>query len=908
MSLERRRLSSSLQESAADGRIWGTAESLLASSDSPASVSVNDSLSSQDEFHLFPLWNAPPRRPVQTVSGLTRPRHIRRTTRWRINSPTVRFSTEPDLVESVHDEVTRSRAMEDNHGRMARHTQYSDQLHGSGPSSNNSTAFLTRSNAIRRSGREQAPSRRNHRQRRHATQAGWNDPSSLITSAIRELALLHSSLVTTTLIFDQCETVAMMLPSIIGMIMGKLHSSRAIPAGRNAFMSIPRIHTSTHGVENVPYPHDDDDAHRSHPSSAISTNYHRSSDTTQEVLDDVSYAYSIFSDTDSDPNAEQILADQLRIVTHLLGHGDHLSNSIVDHDRSPITTHEVSDDNSLDFPITIDTGAGQTSSIRLPTVTDGEGSGDHRPNSVNGLQELLPHSENLDHLEDFNHLEARDSAPSPDLAMPNNASRPAIGMDSIVDLFSDKITHRDRRRTKQSNSKPPKKRKLEHIHSERSKVPTPFESLSESEYHSLCDAQESSFFKSGSRFQIASSKAGHFGTWDLSNVDYRKKTIEGNIVANSLAGIFDYVPYLLGLNRLLRYFPTQKTLANKVVLLERMHADPAIIAGIKRKKTKFRGSSIHFKGSIVDLSSIDVGYQPSSHSRSAPGSCSSLMDWLNVAPFSSFKQIQSCASIFQHINDLHSALEAKLELPSQRLIALEAGKLVRNMRTITRSLTGRTRMGPSARTSGCFYRSREPALVRYERAVCRQLANNLADPTTNAFVNIQLNYIMITVTIDISPFLDQQISELLENCHALTNQATMDLYKLFHETICAQERTLPNLRQEKATLLCSINRKTGALHIHNPYLHMHNRELAMRHGQARHAPFDSATRDRRVDQDRIEKCLGAFSLHSPLLAKVAHRKRWSFCLNECDPEEEIAFTQLVGNPIYKGACQVATVV
>jgi hypothetical protein len=121
---------------------------------------------------------------------------------------------------------------------------------------------------------------------------------------------------------------------------------------------------------------------------------------------------------------------------------------------------------------------------------------------------------------------------------------------------------------------------------------------------------------------------------------------------------------------------------------------------------------------------------------------------------------------------------------------------------------------------------RDYFLDEWKKSLAELLCDQMTNSTTT-ILNLQLNYILFTLEVDVAHFLDLAIEFILDSCQMYDSEH-VEKYARIYDSIVEDEMKYDKACQaqsssqkqsskqcQKATLLCSLNRKTSEIQIHS---------------------------------------------------------------------------------------------
>ncbi|KAK6200228.1 uncharacterized protein RJT21DRAFT_121122 [Scheffersomyces amazonensis] len=400
----------------------------------------------------------------------------------------------------------------------------------------------------------------------------------------------------------------------------------------------------------------------------------------------------------------------------------------------------------------------------------------------------------------------------------------------------------------------------------------------------IIDVQFSSYFQSGLRYTVTLDPEQTRGCECdivLSNIDYTNKTIDGSFLWGNYPNIdikcqiVNFTKFFCGINGSFYYNNYIKShfIRRKLNILEKLLKDPQLHwpgPGPRPGAICPAPLSIPMDGDIVDFKANDLRFLSSSkpgdnvvHKHSSSSKLKSsrvrlqVLEWMKLQPLAQFKQTFLLNYLRNLRNNLLSFSINNVPKVDKSEVNYLYQAFKRNLREIQSDFYYvENELKSMVCTSSSFNMlsetdndddvdddyihehtkftlARQRELVNYcptstrklreledwERTLAHRLCEQVTEDESASLLNIQLNYILFTMRVDVSKYLESCITYLLNHCESQNGYA--DNYKRVLERVVKEELVSKNSTRDVATLLCSINRKSGQLQIHNslPYLH-----------------------------------------------------------------------------------------
>ncbi|KAK6463143.1 hypothetical protein DFJ63DRAFT_104558 [Scheffersomyces coipomensis] len=327
-------------------------------------------------------------------------------------------------------------------------------------------------------------------------------------------------------------------------------------------------------------------------------------------------------------------------------------------------------------------------------------------------------------------------------------------------------------------------------------------------------------------------------------------------------------------------FIKSDNIRRKLNILDKLLKDKNVHQSIANNCQVQKLISIPVEGEIIDFKTHDLRFLPSlklpdnksyanRHSRQSSQSPANklkssrarvqVLEWMKLEPFQQFKQscllsyLQLVRRNLIHFSNLNIPVvdqgDARYLLDSfennMNEIKEDFAYIKHQLSNSKGLLPGKTSTSSSApptppiAVSGQMSRARAalppppPSKLKnsddWEKTLARKLCESITDDDSISLLNVQLNYVLFTLKVDVSKYLDICINFFLENCHD-DKKSYISKYKMVHDKILKDESKEKVVDDNKfATLLCSINRKSGLLEIHNTLPYLHYKDINPKH-------------------------------------------------------------------------------
>lgn len=404
---------------------------------------------------------------------------------------------------------------------------------------------------------------------------------------------------------------------------------------------------------------------------------------------------------------------------------------------------------------------------------------------------------------------------------------------------------KDKKRSKTSRgmaSMSAKRQKITHdrnddiaIYSER--IPSRQFLYSKVEKEAIISGLESSLFNSGSVYSVGTDRKSPVNRFKLVLTD----------VGESINGVFNFTPeassplesillklhnfskFICGFNDFSQCLPRSKILVRKLNVLDRISIDKMVCF---KKDTKdelnipVRGNVVDFKKHDLRFLKSNTGELPSSSRFRSNRIILQLSEWMKLHPFIQFKENYFLSFLKKLDTMLTTFGESKLKRSQKPQVLNRIDEFKCNLHALTRNFSFINDQTINKLKLLQTQNEREQSRATYltlfvdewETVLAHELSRQITKEDSTTLLNIQLNFILFALEIDLSKFLDSFIDYIFRHCEDCWY---LDNYKKVYANILADETK--ETENNKATLVCSIDRKSGAIEILNtlPFLH-HN--------------------------------------------------------------------------------------
>lgn len=381
--------------------------------------------------------------------------------------------------------------------------------------------------------------------------------------------------------------------------------------------------------------------------------------------------------------------------------------------------------------------------------------------------------------------------------------------------------------------------------------------LTRDEKYSILSGLPCTFLSSGSSFTLGpnidchSKRASDVLNMNFSHVDNEKKLLHGYLDINNDGSAQDDFPllsnlisYLCGgirsqfmLNCTNKVIQMKAALLNDVFMLSLSvnGKDEDNITSCLQKSLK-----IPFHGEIVDFDKNDLRFLPQTKYNANKSSTNAsyhhsrvrneqvklqLLEWLRIRPFSNFsenffmnylifieKRLREFDKYTRHEQELtleftHQFKELIYEVTREFDFVTDDIPMYKDkFRKAMWDLAERFEHEPRYDLPKSFF------LLEWESKLCEKLCEHFTYDDS-CLLNVQLNYVLFTIRVDVSSTLDEVFYRFLDNIKEENKKVLISKYaKLAREALPEEAR--------EAVFVCSINRKTGRLEMQNTRLYL----------------------------------------------------------------------------------------
>lgn len=335
----------------------------------------------------------------------------------------------------------------------------------------------------------------------------------------------------------------------------------------------------------------------------------------------------------------------------------------------------------------------------------------------------------------------------------------------------------------------------------------------------IMDVLPTSFLRDGGCFRLS---LGENTVYDVSfsSVDYAQKRVHGRFLVpysfvDEFSPLNHFRDYLLGVCDGIG--PRNENLAQKDELLRDLMSSNTF-------RSQLGEFSVPFFGKIVDFKESDLRFlPPSSVPKSAIHGARNvhlslvraervrlqLLEWMRLQPFEQFSE----AFFLNHLQYIEQHLETfDQQTDCARANTVEIATNVKtNIHALCRGfpfIRLRDQPIPMIENEKNRKHRKGAFLTDWDKRLCNKLTE-FVTCEQDCLLNIQLNYLLFTVRVNVTQFLNRYIEMVINLLHSEEHRTRMsDKFAKFRQ----QEK--PSSADE-CIILCSLNRKTGQLEMHN---------------------------------------------------------------------------------------------
>ena len=352
----------------------------------------------------------------------------------------------------------------------------------------------------------------------------------------------------------------------------------------------------------------------------------------------------------------------------------------------------------------------------------------------------------------------------------------------------------------------------------------------------IANGLRTSCFRTGSSFELklpANSNTdmpmiGPQGFLKVTQVDtansasgfFELPNIGGQLQSEVRSRIWSFATFICGLSRS-RVLPKHPRLTQKLDLLEILLED-ANLEYRHSGEQILRGISVPFNADIVDFKNHDLRFYQSYNGNTARQSsscskvCQQLLDWMTISPFSLFKEGYFIDTLTKLESDLANFANFDARITKKSKALYSAIQFKSNLYELTKDFDFHILATTEGDTNSNHNRVGRNYSTLFLDDWEEKLSNELIDQMTRndckTIANIQLNYVLLKLRVDLDLAADTLISHLL--CHG--SSPSIEHYRRLYGEILTDE-SLKDELPLNAHFLCSIHKKTGHLEIRNTF-------------------------------------------------------------------------------------------
>ncbi|EGW34499.1 uncharacterized protein SPAPADRAFT_135095 [Spathaspora passalidarum NRRL Y-27907] len=373
-------------------------------------------------------------------------------------------------------------------------------------------------------------------------------------------------------------------------------------------------------------------------------------------------------------------------------------------------------------------------------------------------------------------------------------------------------------------------------------------SLSKSEKETILSCLPSSYMQSGSSFAISMTSQPtplQQGNLVFTNVTGPELNGVFNFESSKQPGMTDLHCMLLKLHSFIKYFcgftdnslPRNKILVRKLNVLDRISVDPKIKYV---SQLKYPEVNVPFSGHLIDFNKYDLRFMESGRFGARERSNRvrlQLGEWMKMSPFIQFKENYFISFLHELEDNLKHfrTIRAKKEQKSEALHLTKQFKA--NLFQLTKDfgfINSRNNSSipfldeQSSRKQGKY---RDGFLEDWDRSLAHRLCEVITSNDSSTLLNVQLNYVLFVIKVDLSKLLDEYILFIFDHVDVSSEDRVeyINKYKNVYNSIFRDEHQRQMKERDTtpppvATLLGSIDRKMGQIEVHNTVPNMYYRE------------------------------------------------------------------------------------
>lgn len=378
--------------------------------------------------------------------------------------------------------------------------------------------------------------------------------------------------------------------------------------------------------------------------------------------------------------------------------------------------------------------------------------------------------------------------------------------------------------------------------------------LSRSDKYKILDGLPCSYLKNGSTFALDLLVRGK-DSIDLSfsNVDLIEKIMHGHFSVKASGDRSGHIHLIIGFLSFLcggirsRYTIncTNKVIQIKSALLDHTFMEAIVQCGLSSPKViecLTSAFQIPFSGEIVDFNKNDLRFLQDSRPVSSKSSFSRSMhvsrirneqiklqlgEWMRIRPFHNFSEAfflnylffverylrdfrdipkierESGIEFAQHMKELIHDITRDFKFMSEANIPMVEEK----SNQAKKDIWERRRHEPRSNLHKSSF------LQEWETKMCEKLCDYITCEDS-CLLNIQLNYVLFTIKVDVSAALDQTFHKFIG---LVSKESERKMLQKKYDAV-SKEQLLPEARE--CIFVCSLNRKTGRLEMQNTRLNL----------------------------------------------------------------------------------------
>lgn len=370
----------------------------------------------------------------------------------------------------------------------------------------------------------------------------------------------------------------------------------------------------------------------------------------------------------------------------------------------------------------------------------------------------------------------------------------------------------------------------------------------------ILDGLPSSFLSSGSSFALdLLVRGGDSIDLQFSDVDLSQKSLHGHFNVKASEDRSGHIHLIIGFLSFLcggvrsRYTIncTNKVIQTKLAILDHTFTEAIVERGLSNPNVVECLTSafqIPFSGEIIDFNKNDLRFLPETRPVSPKASFSRSMhvsrirneqikmqlgEWLKIRPFHNFSE----AFFLNYLFFIEKYLREFAEAPKvEQELGIEFAKQMKELiYDITRDFEFMEDAKIPMVEEKCVETKRdiwerrrhEPRsnlhkstfVQEWETKMCEKLCDYITCEDS-CLLNVQLNYVLFTIRVDVSAALDQTFHKFIG---LVSKESERKMLQKKYDAVCKEELSA---EARECVFVCSLNRKTGRLEMQNTRLNL----------------------------------------------------------------------------------------